>query len=123
MHWHKFGLALIVPVVVLFSLDAQPAGQDGKTLFEKRCTGCHALDTDREGPRLRGVVGRKAGAIGTFGYSKALRDSRIEWTEDTLEKWLADPDSVVPENDMAFRVPKPEERTAIIQYLKSLTVR
>jgi cytochrome c2 len=35
----------------------------GRTAFEKRCGGCHALDHDKEGPRLAGVVGRKAGGI------------------------------------------------------------
>ncbi len=37
----------------------------GKDVFEKRCTGCHALETDREGPHLRGVLrsnlGNRAG--------------------------------------------------------------
>jgi cytochrome c len=33
----------------------------GKPVFEKRCIGCHAMEADREGPRLAGVFGRKAG--------------------------------------------------------------
>ena len=41
----------------------------GKAVFEKRCTGCHAMDVDREGPRLAGVFGRKAGSIGGLHYS------------------------------------------------------
>ena len=35
----------------------------GKAVFERRCTGCHAMAVDREGPRLAGVFGRKAGSV------------------------------------------------------------
>jgi cytochrome c len=40
-----------------------------------------------------------------------------------LDKWLANTDSVVPDNDMDFRVSKPEKRAAIIQYLKSVSTK
>jgi cytochrome c len=96
-------------------------GQDGKALFEKRCSGCHALDADHEGPRLRGVFGRPAGTVKTFKYSEALQKTKFNWDEVKLDKWLTDTDSLVPDNDMGFRVPKPEERAAIISYLKSLS--
>jgi cytochrome c len=45
----------------------------GKAVFEKRCTGCHAMDVDREGPRLSGVFGRKAGSVPGFTYSTGLK--------------------------------------------------
>jgi cytochrome c len=96
-------------------------GLDGKALFEKRCTGCHALDADHEGPRLRGVFGRPTGAVKTFKYSETLQKSKFTWDEAKLDRWLTDTDSLVPDNDMGFRVPKPEERAAIIAYLKSLS--
>jgi cytochrome c len=113
-------LALVVSSAVLPSDSRAQAGQSGKDLFERRCSGCHALDADHEGPRLRGVVGRTAGSVKTFQYSEALKNAKYTWDEATLDKWLSDPDSVVPDNDMSFRVPKPEERAAIISYLKSL---
>ena len=97
--------------------------QTGKALLEKRCGGCHALDADREGPRLKGVVGRPAGSIKTFQYSNSLVNAKLTWDEVSLDKWLTDPESVVPDNDMAFRLPKQEERAAIIAYLKSLSKR
>jgi cytochrome c len=119
-------VALAVVVLVLFwavlrsPADGQSA-PDGEALFQKRCTGCHALDADHEGPRLRGVVGRAAGSVKTFQYSDALKNAKQTWNEANLDKWLTDTESVVPDNDMAFRVPQPEERAAIISYLKSLT--
>ena len=44
------------------------------------------------------------------------------WNEANLDKWLTDTESVVPDNDMSFRVPNQEERAAIISYLKSLSI-
>jgi cytochrome c len=96
---------------------AQP-GADGKALFEKRCGGCHALDRDKEGPRLGGVYGRTAGSIDSFQYSDALKKSKLRWAEDTLDRWLTDTEKLVPNNDMTFHVEKPDERREIIAYLK-----
>jgi cytochrome c len=90
----------------------------GKAVFEKRCTGCHAREADREGPRLAGVFGRKAGSVAGFNYSAGLKSSGITWDEATLERWLSDPDLVVKDNNMDFSVPKAEERRDLIAYLK-----
>jgi cytochrome c len=90
----------------------------GKALFEKRCTGCHALETNHEGPRLRGVYGRNAGSVVGFPYSDALKRAHIAWDEQALERWLTDPDAFLPGNNMDFLVPKPQERKDLIAYLK-----
>jgi cytochrome c len=90
----------------------------GKAVFEKRCTGCHAVAVDREGPRLAGVYGRRAGNIPGFTYSAGLKNSDVTWNDATLEKWLSDPDLMVPDNNMSFSVPKAEERRNLIAYLK-----
>lgn len=90
----------------------------GKAVFEKRCTGCHAMAVDREGPRLAGVFGRRAGSIAGFTYSAGLKNSGVTWNGVTLEKWLSDPDLMVPDNNMSFSVPKAEERRNLIAYLK-----
>ena len=113
-----FGLALLFAAGLASSSIAaeQP---DGKALFQKRCGGCHALDRDKEGPRLGGVMGRKAGTVDSFQYSDALKHSAVVWSDGTLERWLADPEKVVPGNDMSFHVESSEERKAIIEYLKT----
>jgi cytochrome c len=115
------GVLLLLASSVLPSAAEAQSGQDGQALFQKRCSGCHALDADHEGPRLRGVVGRAAGTVKTFQYSEALKNANHVWDETNLNKWLTDPESVVPDNDMSFQVPKQEERLAIIAYLKSLS--
>jgi len=90
----------------------------GRSAFEKRCTGCHALDHEKTGPRLAGVVGRKAGTVSAFPYSDAVKKSAVVWNEAVLDKWLTDPETVIPDTDMAFRLGNPVERAAIIAFLK-----
>ncbi len=97
---------------------AQTDAVAGRAAFEKRCTGCHALDREKVGPRLAGVVGRRAGTVPTFTYSDALKKSSIVWTEALLDRWLNDPESVIPDNDMSFRLNDSAQRAAIIAYLK-----
>jgi cytochrome c len=93
----------------------------GKEMFEKRCTGCHALDHEKIGPRLRGVYGRVAASVSSFQYSEPLRKSGVMWDAVSLDKWLTDPDGFIPDNDMGFRVANKEERAAIIEYLKEMS--
>ena len=89
-----------------------------KSMYEKRCGGCHAMDRDKEGPRLGGVYGRSAASVASFEYSAGLRKSQIKWTDQTLDKWLTDPEKLVPDNDMPFHVQNADERREIISYLK-----
>lgn len=90
----------------------------GKALFEKRCTGCHTLTQNREGPALQGVYGRTTGTGAGFAYSAALKKAAVVWDESSLDKWLTDPDVLIPGNEMDFLVSKPQERRDIISYLR-----
>lgn len=74
-----------------------------------------------EGPRLRGVYGRRSGSAPGFQYSVALQNAKITWNDETLDKWLTDTDGLVPDNDMTFRVQSADERRDIIAYLKTLS--
>jgi cytochrome c len=93
----------------------------GKETFGKRCTGCHAMTSDREGPRLQGVFGRTSGTVEGFAYSTALKNTHIVWNESSLEKWLTDPDVLVAGNNMEFHVPKAQERLDLVEFLKENT--
>jgi cytochrome c len=92
----------------------------GKILFEKRCSGCHSLDqaSGREGPPLRDVYHRNAGSVSTFKYSSALQSAQILWDDDSLNKWLIDPEKLVPGTMMDFQVSNAEERAQIIRFLR-----
>ena len=90
----------------------------GRALFGKRCTGCHSIEASREGPLLRGVYGRKAGAIHDFAYSSALQRSGLTWTDVSLNRWLRDSDEMVEQSAMGFSVPKAQDRADLIAFLK-----
>ena len=104
--------------------DDQPANPGdalrGKLVFERRCTGCHALDSNREGPHLRGVYGRTAGTVPGFEYSAGVRKSGIVWNDTTIERWLRGTDDFIPDNKMGFRVPKAQDRADVIAFLKTV---
>jgi cytochrome c len=114
--WANGGPASLVPAEVTLAGDHI----HGKDVFEKRCTGCHALTTDREGPRLQGVFGRRIASVPGFPYSAALRQTQMVWNEETLDRWLTDPDSFIPNSNMDFRVPKAQERKDLIAYLSTM---
>jgi cytochrome c len=106
-------------IATLWPADTGNAGR-GRELFQKRCEGCHAVDTSKVGPALRGVFGRRSAADAQFPYSDALKSARVTWDASTLDRWLTDPDSLAPGNDMAFRMENAGERSAIIEFLRQL---
>ena len=107
-------------LALLLAVAARLLAAGGQEVFERRCTGCHAVDRDKEGPRLSGIFGRVSGAIPSFNYSDALKQAHITWTAGTLDQWLMDPEKLAPGNDMAFHVNSADERREIIEYLKTL---
>ncbi|MGI8770650.1 MAG: heme-binding domain-containing protein [Acidobacteriaceae bacterium] len=91
----------------------------GKAVFEARCTGCHSLNQNREGPKLAGVVGRTSGTAEGFTYSAALKKAAIRWDPQSIDRWLTDPEALVPDTDMDFHVEKAQERSDVIAYLQA----
>ncbi|MFZ6720539.1 c-type cytochrome [Undibacterium sp. Ji49W] len=97
--------------------------QQGRALYEARCFGCHSMDANRIGPKHANLIGRKAGSISDFEYSPALRGAKIVWNEKTLDRWLQDPESYVPGQQMDVSVSKAEDRKNLIAYLKTLSMK
>jgi len=89
----------------------------GETIYQA-CQDCHSLDKNDVGPRHRGVYGRKAGSLSDYDYSQALKSANIVWTEETLDKWLTDPQAVAPGAKMFFHLSNPQDRADVIAYLK-----
>jgi cytochrome c len=110
----------VVCATIAIAASAPDPGR-GRDAFEKRCTGCHELDKAKIGPPLRGVYGRNAGKDPQFAYSDAVKAATVTWDEPTLDRWLADTESVIPDNDMTFRLSDPADRANIIAYLKQLS--
>jgi cytochrome c len=119
-------LAFAFMVAAMFAAPAAAQEPDkGERVF-KKCQACHALaageHTDK-GPSLHGIFGRKAGtAEGYATYSEAMKAASVIWSEETLDAFLADAQGVVPGNTMNFSaLRKPEDRAAVIAYLRQAT--
>ena len=113
-------VALGVSVVAIGAARAEGDPAKGEQVF-KRCQPCHNADnkTNKIGPYLQGVVGRKAGTAEGFNYSDAMKNSGLTWDEATLSQYLENPKAKVPGNKMAFPgLPKQEDRDNVIAYLK-----
>jgi cytochrome c len=95
----------------------------GAILFN-RCLICHANTKgapNRMGPDLFGVVGRKAGTYPGFAYSAAMKKAGFVWTVPKLDAYLADPQKLVPGNEMPIAgISDPQQRADIAAYLASL---
>jgi cytochrome c len=113
------GLGLIL---LLAGADPQLARASGDAAHGaqvyKTCALCHSIEKNGAGPRHAGVVGRTAGTVPDYRYSPALQKSGIVWTDETLDKWLADPQALVPGTKMFFDVQNAQDRADVIEYLK-----
>lgn len=94
----------------------------GAGAYGRRCGNCHELDANQRGPQLRKVFDSRSATVPKFFYSDSLRRANVVWDEATLDKWLANPDALVPNNDMHYGADDKIERLDIIAYLKELTV-
>lgn len=100
----------------------------GQAAFAK-CGICHQVGPGAKtllGPELNGAVGRKAASVADFAYSpgmKKLGDSGFVWSEENIDKWIADPKAMIPDSPMALAfpgIPDAGERSDIIAYLKTV---
>lgn len=89
----------------------------GKTLYAARCSTCHSLEYNGVGPTHKNLIGRRAGTAPGYSYSDALKNSQVVWNEETLRRWLTDPEKLIPGQRMYFSVPDAQERANIVAYL------
>lgn len=96
----------------------------GQLQFARKCSVCHNLKpgkTNRAGPSLYKLNGRKAGSLPDYPYSPALQSSGVVWDKHTIEKLFVDgPDRFVPGSKMPLQtIPDAKKRAALIEYLTS----
>jgi cytochrome c len=118
-------LRLVVGAGALLALPTLALAQDaeaGKKVFQK-CAPCHSVGpgaTNKVGPNLSGLVGRKSGTEEGFSYSDAMKNSGLTWDEATFKEYITDPKKKVPGNKMLFPGVKDElERDDLFAYLAS----
>jgi cytochrome c len=113
-------VAIAFGLITRVAFAALPANGDanrGEILYQS-CQGCHAIDRNSIGPMHRGVLGRAAGTVQGYPYSQALKNAKITWTEETLDRWLADPQALVPGSSMFYQVADPKDRADLIAFLR-----
>ena len=119
----KLALALATATALMSGAALASSDGDaakGKKVFNK-CKACHSLKAGKNkiGPSLNGIIGRAAGAVDGFKYSKAMKGSGLTWDEETLKKYLIKPKKFVPGTKMAFAgLRKEKQRDDLIAYLR-----
>ena len=81
------------------------------------------IKMSRLGPSLRGVIGRKAGSLPNYSnYSDSMKNSDLVWDKNNMERFIANPDQVVPGNNMKpfAGVASADERAKIVAFLESV---
>jgi len=119
---------LPLAAALAFLSGAALAQDDGATseaqlAFNNHCRTCHVTDEgdNRLGPNLHDIIGREAGSVPEFSYSSAMENADIVWDEATLDRYIENPDAVVPGNNMKpyTGITSAEERAQIIAYLEA----
>jgi cytochrome c len=93
----------------------------GNALFRVKCGACHSVTCNRQGPKLEGLFGRRAGSVADFKqYTAELKASGIVWTDETLDAYLRDPGKLVPGTSMDTwgRVENANDRKTLIDHMR-----
>ena len=116
--------ATLIVVTALPAMLETAAAQDvekGQRSFNK-CLPCHAIGPGAEnkvGPALNGIDGRHAGAVASFNYSEANKNSGLVWNEATFKDYIRSPQAKIPGTKMAFAgITNPQEIDDLWAYLK-----
>jgi len=115
---------VLIAALLIAAWSSTALAQDlaaGEASFRK-CAPCHSVGedaTNKVGPVLNGLDGRKAGAVEGFTYSDANKNSGITWNEETFKEYIRDPRAKVPGTKMVFAGIKGDrEVTDLWGYLK-----
>ena len=94
----------------------------GEKVF-KKCSACHMIVSGGKnmiGPNLWGIIGRTAGSVSDYKYSKAMVAYAKEWSYEEMNSYLIKPQAYVKGTKMAFAgLRKEKDRASVILYLNS----
>src|SRR5579863_6084584 len=92
----------------------------GEAVF-KACTACHNDKPGALGPSLKGVYGRKAGALDDFHYSNAMKRADFVWDAANLKDYITNPQAKVKGNRMPFSgLQNPADIDDLVAYMQTL---
>ena len=108
----------------IMTLFASTSVDDGAKVF-KKCTACHSIaqgGSNKIGPTLWGVLGRKAGSISDYKYSKAMAAHGKTWSFDEMNNFLIKPKDWIKGTKMSFAgLKNAKDRAAVILYMNENT--
>ena len=108
----------------IVALLASVSAADGEKVF-KKCAACHSIAKDganKIGPALWGTLGRKAGSISGYKYSKAMIAYGKVWSFEEMNGFLIKPKAWIKGTKMSFAGLKNEkERAAVILFMNKNT--
>jgi len=108
----------------IMALFASTSAADGEKIF-KKCLSCHSIAKEGKnkiGPKLFGVLGRQAGSISDYKYSKAMASHGKTWTLDEMNSFLIKPKDWIKGTKMSFAgLKKAKDRAAVILYMNGNT--
>ena len=108
----------------IMALLASASVADGKKIF-KKCAACHSIakgGANKIGPALWGVLGRKAGSISDYKYSKAMAAHAKPWSLEEMNGFLIKPKDWIKGTKMSFiGLKKDTDRAAVILYMNQNT--
>ena len=94
--------------------------EDGEKVF-KKCAACHSISkggANKIGPALWGVLGRTAGSISDYKYSKAMAAYGKPWSFEEMNGFLIKPKDWIKGTKMSFAgLKNAKERAAVILYM------
>ena len=94
----------------------------GEKVF-KKCSACHMIASGGKnmiGPNLWGVIGRTAGSVSDYKYSKAMTAYAKQWNFEEMNGYLIKPQAYIKGTKMAFAGLRKEiDRASVILYLNS----
>jgi len=114
----------------------KPAGVDIATAVEdvtaadphpgarvfRACKACHSLEpgpSNRAGPSLHGIIGRRIASAPGYIYSEALKDMDVKWTAETIARLFeVGPNAYLPGTKMPEQtISDPQDRAALVDWL------
>jgi len=108
----------------IMELFASTSAADGAKVF-KKCAACHSIAQgggNKIGPALWGVLGRKAGSVSDYKYSKAMAAYGKPWSFEEMNGFLTKPKNWIKGTKMSFvGLKNVKERAAVILYMNENT--
>ena len=108
----------------IMALFASTSAVEGAKVF-KKCAACHSISqggANKIGPALWGVLGRQAGSLPNYKYSKAMAGYEKKWSFEEMNGFLIKPKEWIKGTKMSYAGLKSEkERAAVILYMNENT--